>query len=84
MDFDVILSDIKMPGKLNGIELYGKIKIAKPGLEKRIIFTTGDTASKDTHDFLERNDIYYLEKPFLINEFIDVINRCLNDQKIER
>ena len=83
-DFDIILSDIKMPGRLNGIELYSKIQKAKPGLEKRIIFTTGDTASKETKDFFEHIDTYYLVKPFLIKEYIDAINRCLNDQRIER
>ncbi len=55
-----------------------------PGTEKRFIFTTGDTASKETHEFLENIDNFCLEKPFLINDFIDTLNRCLNEQKDQK
>ena len=73
-----------MPDKLDGIALYKEIQKRKPRTEKRIIFTTGDTASKETHEFLENIDNFCLEKPFLINDFIDTLNRCLNEQKAQK
>ena len=76
-EFDIIISDIKMPGKIGGIGLYKEIKKIKPGLEKRMIFTTGDTVSEATHKFLEDVENLYLKKPFLISEFLDTINQCL-------
>ena len=75
--YDVIISDIKMPGKMDGIDLYKELKKIKPGLEKRMIFTTGDTVSAKTQKFLEDVDNLYLKKPFLISEFIDKVNQCL-------
>ncbi|MCH8285683.1 response regulator [candidate division KSB1 bacterium] len=75
--YDVIISDIKMPGKIDGINLYKELKKIKPGLEKRMIFTTGDIVSVKTQKFLEDVDNLYLKKPFLISEFIDKVNQCL-------
>ncbi|MCH7783497.1 response regulator, partial [candidate division KSB1 bacterium] len=75
--YDVIISDIKMPGKIDGINLYKELKKIKPGLEKRMIFTTGDIVSAKTQKFLEDVDNLYLKKPFLISEFIDKVNQCL-------
>ena len=46
-----------MPDKLDEIALYKEIQKRKPSTEKRIIFTTGDTASKETHEFLEKSII---------------------------
>jgi signal transduction histidine kinase/CheY-like chemotaxis protein len=75
--YDIIISDIKMPGKISGIDLYYAVKELKPGLEKRILFTTGDTISTDTRQFLETIDNLWMEKPFLVNDFLNVVKKCL-------
>ena len=38
--FDLILTDVKMPG-LSGIELYDRVRTEFPGLESRIVFMSG-------------------------------------------
>jgi CheY-like chemotaxis protein len=52
-DYDFILMDVRMPD-INGLELYKKINNIKPEMANRIIFVTGDTAGKDTIEFLKR------------------------------
>jgi hypothetical protein len=62
-DFDLILSDIRMPG-LTGMELFAWLEHHRPELTKRILFTTGDVFDATTQSFLESNRLPHLAKPF--------------------
>ena len=61
--FDLIVSDIRMPG-LSGVELYDWLKVERPGMLRRILYTTGDSFDAKTREFLETNQVPYLGKPF--------------------
>ncbi len=61
--YDVIISDLKMPG-MGGRELYERIRETNLDLARRIIFSTGDVVSSDTREFLEKSGNNYLQKPF--------------------
>lgn len=60
--FDLILSDINMPG-LSGRDLLVSIKDRWPGLEARLGFITGDTMSSGAARFLSQAGTPFLEKP---------------------
>jgi two-component system, NtrC family, sensor kinase len=62
-EYDVIISDLKMPG-MGGRELYEKVRQMNLDLSRRMIFSTGDTMSVDTREFLEKSGNSYLQKPF--------------------
>jgi DNA-binding NtrC family response regulator len=49
--YDIYLSDIRTP-EMNGIEFFNFIKRTYPGLESRVIFTTGDVLSPEVRKFL--------------------------------
>jgi len=66
-DYDLIISDLKMPG-MGGQKLYEAIREIKPQLARRMIFSTGDTASPDTQEFFKRTGNAYLSKPFTLEE----------------
>jgi two-component system NtrC family sensor kinase len=66
-DYDVILSDIRMPN-LGGLELYHRLKQAKPELARRFIVVTGDTLSGAVRAFLDDTGLPCLEKPFNADE----------------
>jgi len=52
--YDLIISDLKMPG-MSGQELYEKVREMNRDLSRRIIFSTGDVVSSDTREFLEKS-----------------------------
>ncbi|HNX94541.1 MAG TPA: PAS domain S-box protein [Holophaga sp.] len=61
--FDLIISDIRMPG-LTGIQLFQWIQDNQPPMARRILYTTGDTFDPDTRDFLNQSSLPHLGKPF--------------------
>jgi PAS domain S-box-containing protein len=61
-EFDVILSDLRMPG-LDGPSLFRHLEASRPELVARVAFITGDTLSAEIHRFLQATQRPYLEKP---------------------
>jgi signal transduction histidine kinase/CheY-like chemotaxis protein len=61
--FDVVLSDLRMPG-VNGPEMYARLKEVHPELVDRIAFVTGDTLGASMDAFLKESGRPVLEKPF--------------------
>ena len=61
--FDLIVSDIRMPG-LSGMDLFEWLKAQQPGMAQRILYTTGDSFDAKTRTFLESTQVPYLGKPF--------------------
>jgi len=62
-DYDVILSDVRMPG-LNGREFLARLKETRPELVRRVVFSTGDTYASDTAALLKEAGLPTLVKPF--------------------
>jgi PAS domain S-box-containing protein len=73
-DFDLILSDLKMPG-MSGIEMHNQLLVERPELVDRIVFITGDVVSADVAEFLKQNARPVLEKPFELAELDQVLAR---------
>lgn len=67
-DYDVIVSDWKMPG-LNGINLYHELLERKPAAARRMLFMTGDVIKDSFQQFLKQNGRTCLPKPFALREF---------------
>lgn len=61
--FDMIVSDIRMPG-LSGVDLFDWLKVHRPAMTRRILYTTGDSFDAKTRQFLDGNQVPYLGKPF--------------------
>ncbi len=74
--YDLIISDLKMPG-MGGQELYQRVREMDLDLSRRIIFSTGDTVSTDTRDFLEKSGNSYLQKPFDMDTIRRVVRTVL-------
>ncbi len=64
--FDVIMTDVKMPG-MNGFELYYEILQRDPELAQRVVFITGDTLSQETQSQLDQIGNPSVQKPFSID-----------------
>jgi len=76
-DYDVILSDLKMPD-LDGPGLYQRLRESHPHLIDRVIFISGDTFRRRAAEFLAQTGRPLLEKPFIPNDVIQAVNQVLN------
>jgi signal transduction histidine kinase/ActR/RegA family two-component response regulator len=61
--FDVIVSDVRMPG-MSGGEFLERLRREHPAMVKRLIFTTGDTFAADTSSLLRDSGVPSLVKPY--------------------
>jgi len=75
--FDVVVSDMKMPG-MSGRDLFETLQGYDASLARRLIFTTGDLANRETMRFLESTGNPYLQKPFDLNAVRRVIYTMMN------
>ena len=72
--YDVILSDLKMPG-LDGQGFYERLLKIKPGMARRFIFTTGDLANPKTQAFFQSSGCPYLSKPFRLEMVLTLLQQ---------
>jgi signal transduction histidine kinase/CheY-like chemotaxis protein len=76
-DFDVVLSDVRMP-QIDGPALYSWIKTHRPHLAPSTGFLTGDTLGSQVSDFLREAGLPFAEKPFS-SASIEQLLACLLD-----
>ncbi|NOZ06477.1 MAG: GAF domain-containing protein [Chloroflexi bacterium] len=67
VDYDCIISDIKMPG-MSGVDLFRWAVNERPEMADRMIFITGDIVNQQTKDFLDHAGQPYLPKPFSVED----------------
>lgn len=65
--YDVIVSDLRMPG-LGGDELLARLREDGEGMDRRLIFFSGDTASAEAVRALAASRVPVLAKPVSMNE----------------
>jgi DNA-binding NtrC family response regulator len=77
-DYDLILSDVRMPD-LDGPALYREVERRHPDLLPRFIFLTGDIMSSETSQFLAQTAVPCLSKPFTLEMVREVVQRVLGE-----
>jgi CheY-like chemotaxis protein len=73
-EYDLILSDIRMPD-LDGPALFREVERRYPNLLRRFIFLTGDVMSPETSQFLMQTAVPCLNKPFTL-EMVRQVVQC--------
>ncbi len=68
-----VITDIRMPGKLNGADVHNWIKVTRPELSMRIILISGDTANSETQALLAESATPCIEKPFRVQQLISIV-----------
>jgi two-component system NtrC family sensor kinase len=80
--FDLVLSDVKMPG-MSGFELHQTIKQLNPDLASRLVFVTGDMLSAATQARIAQTGNPYIAKPFAIERLEALVRTLLSQRPIE-
>ena len=74
--YDLVICDLRMP-RLDGQAFFRALARVESPVRQRILFITGDTLTPGTLEFLDRNNLPYLEKPFLVEELQLAVNHQL-------
>jgi len=74
--FDLVICDLKMPD-MSGERLYEELKRTRPGLARRVLWTTGDTLGTDSDELVARTGLDLLPKPFDLDELCRHVRRRL-------
>ena len=70
-----VISDIRMPGSVNGAEVHDWVRKNRPELKSRIILISGDTANSETQTFLAQSGTPCIEKPFRVQQLIATVEK---------
>lgn len=79
--FDLVLSDLRMPG-IDGIKLLKKIKETSP--ETEVIIMTGQATVETAIEALKGGAYDYILKPFNVSELSSSARKCLEYAKLKR
>jgi CheY-like chemotaxis protein len=73
---DLVVSDVRMPGDMDGFALYAWIAKERPELARRVILATGDIGGSDAQAITLPAD-QILRKPFQGDEFLRCVRAAL-------
>lgn len=73
--FGGVISDIRMPGAVNGADVHAWIQKNRPELCSRIILISGDTANSETQELLAQSGTPCIEKPFRVQQLLAVVEK---------
>ena len=74
-DYDVILTDVSMPGRTKGFDVYDRLARDRPALADRVIFLTGHVQDDVLSAEIETRGGRCVEKPFDIEELARMVDR---------
>jgi CheY-like chemotaxis protein len=79
IDFDLLLSDMIMPGGVTGRELAETLRCRKP--ELKVLFMSGysgDALGQD-FQFLQDSHCHFIPKPCSVRELLKAVRQCLEE-----
>ena len=75
-EIDLLLTDMKMPEGISGMDLAEHMLAEQPGL--RVIFTSGYSDDVVSPEILERTNARFLAKPYAYTDLTRIVRECLD------
>lgn len=75
--YDILLSDLLMPG-MSGMDLYRELGAHHPEMARRTVFLTGGAFTPAAREFIAREPVEWLEKPFELAHIRALVARKLS------
>jgi len=79
---DLVISDVRMPGTVDGIQLYEWVGRNRPSLLKRFLFVSGDMIGINVSEFFLKSTALRIQKPFRWDDYSRLVQQML-DQGVE-
>lgn len=76
---DAVITDIRMPGEVDGLALYRWIEVAQPELARRCLFVTGDLKPGGDDAVLAAQPDRVISKPFRRDDYVARVLAVLDD-----
>ena len=80
-EFAGIVSDLRVPGGIDGAEIFDWVRENRPALSSRFLFITGCASDPYAIEIRERTRAKFIEKPFRIAQLIELINKITAPQE---
>lgn len=77
--YDILLSDLLMPG-MSGMDLYRELDARHPEMARRTVFLTGGAFTPAAREFIAREPVEWLEKPFELAHIRALVARKLSGE----
>jgi signal transduction histidine kinase len=74
---DAVVADVRMPGEMDGIDLFLWVEAELPDLASRFIFVTGGVQDPTLQAVLDRVPDRVISKPFQRDEYLDRVRSLL-------
>jgi len=72
--YDLLVTDVRMPGDYDGIDLHDRLVARDPDAKRRMVFMTGNLLDGRTMERLQDLQVCCIEKPFDIHALAESIN----------
>jgi signal transduction histidine kinase len=76
---DAVVSDVRMPGSVDGIKVYEWAVANRPAVASRFLFVSGDLIGLNLDAFFERNRVPRVSKPFRYEAYSRAVLEAVSD-----
>jgi len=77
--FDLIVTDMRMPGGVSGQDLFRWAESNVPGSTRRFVFVTGDNAGDGSRSFVDSVGARCVMKPFSMEEYVRTMRETIGE-----
>ncbi len=75
---DLVISDVRMPGAVDGIKLYEWVGRNRPNLIKQFLFVSGDMIGMNVGEFFLKSTAPRIQKPFIWDDYSRLVQQMLS------
>jgi signal transduction histidine kinase len=77
--FDLVVTDVRMPGGISGQDLYHWVAANAPESTRGFVFVTGDNAGDGSRDAIDGLGVRCVMKPFSIDEYVHTMRETFGE-----
>ena len=77
-NFAAIISDLRLPGGVDGAEIFDWVRRHRPQLSRHFLFISGDLQSPYADEVRERTGAAFLQKPFRTAQLLEMVQKILS------